>query len=364
MFYLDDTTSAVADAKDAHVKHYSCFIARRLDRRSNCGDKTCKICKSNLGEAGISDIRILQFFTPANIQLLLSRKPAELYTMNTTFWQLFYPGFAMDTWSDYFDKKMADARKTGRQHDRAREVQAIVKEVAKLIDYTWFTKKDHGYYNAYDLAKKLDRNTCTYCNRIYTATVIQDDKDKKKIIRPTFDHWFPKSEFPLLAMSFYNLIPACTNCNSAIKGSEALDLHKYAHPYIDERQTSEFKFDYDLASTGHKYRIFVRKTLFNKTKAVDTLTGMYIDEVYSSHQSELEDLLKIKKNYTKSYLRSVQSLTGGKLKPQELYRMLFGVEYDIRDFHKLPLSKFKFDILKKLNMLDDIIAAINNGTSL
>lgn len=362
MFYLDDTFPTVADAKAAHLKHYRCFIARRLDRRSRCTDLTCKICDSNLGDAGITDRRIRRFFNTANIELLLTGRPAELYELNTRFWHRFYRRFEMATWAKYFDKKLADPRKLGAESDRAREIQTIIKEVAKLIDYTWFIQKDHRYYNAYDLAKALDRNTCTYCNRIYTATVIHLENGKK-IIRPTFDHWFPKAEFPLLAMSFYNLVPACTNCNSSIKGSDALDLRKYTHPYIDKKLTSEFKFDYDLASGGPKYRVFVRKTVFNKPKAVDTLMSMQVNEVYSSHQSELEDLLRIKKNYTKSYIKSVQSLTNHKLKPQELYRMLFGVEYNAKDFHKLPLSKFKYDILKKLNMLDDIIQAINEGTT-
>ena len=355
---------AVIAAKLAHTKHYTCFIARRLNRRSKCKDRTCKICNSNLGDASPFNGRIRRFFTPKNIQLLMTGKPQELYDLNTKFWRRYYRRFNMAGWSKYFDKKLADPRNLGPDSVRAREVQAIAKEVAKLIDYTWFIKKDHHYYNAYDLARALDRNTCTYCNRIYTATVIQTENKEKKIIRPTFDHWFPKVEFPLLAMSFYNLVPACTNCNSSIKGSNALDMGSVVHPYIDEKLTSEFKFDYDLVSSGQQYRIFVRKTLFNKTKAVNTLKDMYIDEVYSSHQSELTDLLRIKKNYGKSYLKNIQTLTKGKLKPHELYRILFGVEYNAKDFHKLPLSKFKHDILKKLNMLDDIIEATKKGTDL
>ena len=37
-------------------------------------------------------------------------------------------------------------------------------------------------------------------------------------MRPQFDHWFPKKKYPLLAISFYNLIPCCTYCNSSVKG--------------------------------------------------------------------------------------------------------------------------------------------------
>ena len=155
-------------------------------------------------------------------------------------------------------------------------------------------------------------------------------------------------------------MPACSNCNSSVKGAVPFNLDDHVHPYVNEKQTNEFAFDYSLSSSGKDYRIYVKKTIFNRDKAVKTLEEMYINEVYSSHQSELEDLLKIKKNYSNAYLKNIQALTKGKLNPKEVYRLLFGVEYDVKDFHKLPLSKFKFDILKRLKMLDDITKALKS----
>jgi hypothetical protein len=75
---------------------------------------------------------------------------------------------------------------------------SLKKSLKKLINYdTWIkTANDSTYrhFNAYHLAEKLDIPICVYCNRTYTKTVISSRG--KKISRPTFDHWFPKHQYP------------------------------------------------------------------------------------------------------------------------------------------------------------------------
>lgn len=57
---------------------------------------------------------------------------------------------------------------------------------------------------------------------MYTKTVF--DEEGEKITRPTFDHWFAKDDHPLLALSFYNLIPSCNICNSSVKGKKEIEF--------------------------------------------------------------------------------------------------------------------------------------------
>ena len=66
---------------------------------------------------------------------------------------------------------------------------------------------------SYWLAEHIGHNSCTYCNRQYTFTV-SGKNNGERITRPAFDHWFPKSRFPLLSLNLYNLIPCCAICNS------------------------------------------------------------------------------------------------------------------------------------------------------
>ncbi len=75
--------------------------------------------------------------------------------------------------------------------------------------------------------------------------------------------------------------------------------------------------------------------------------------MYDGHHSELEDLILIKKAYSTQYLDSLKrSFPDIKLANQDIYRLAFGTEYNSKDFHKRPLSKFKSDILKELGVID------------
>jgi hypothetical protein len=109
-----------------------------------------------------------------------------------------------------------------------------------IFNYKEFIKKGSGY-NAYSLAENIRINACSYCNRQYTITV----KNKKLLTRPQFDHFFPKSAYPILGLSFYNLIPCCTICNSTFKGDEEMSLEDFFHPY-DHAIANDFEFNYVL----------------------------------------------------------------------------------------------------------------------
>jgi len=131
-----------------------------------------------------------------------------------------------------------------------------------------------------------------------------------------------------------------------------MDLVGNTHPYVDITQNEDFEFGYFYSKKMDRYRIFLKDTTAGNSRSRLTLQEMLVDEVYNSHHSELSDLLTIKKNYSKSYIKSMQELFGGKLAPEEVYRLIFGVENNAKDFYKRPLSKFKYDILKQLNMLE------------
>lgn len=229
----------------------------------------------------------------------------------------------------------------------------LKKSIKKLLNYeSWIkTTNDSTYrhFNAYHLAEKLDIPTCVYCNRIYTKTVISSSG--KKISRPTFDHWFPKDQFPLLALSFYNLIPSCSVCNSGVKGSLPLSILTHFHPYFENPNESfKYTFSYD-----HKdYDKFTFKIITEKNDkfSQNSIASFQLKEIYKAHEDEIEDLRKIKDSYSESYLDMLESnILGISLDREEIYRLAFGVHFQEAMYNRRPLSKMKKDILIELGII-------------
>lgn len=216
------------------------------------------------------------------------------------------------------------------------------KKIRKIFDYDNWLSNDK--YNAYDLAKKLDIPTCPYCNRMYTKTVM--GKAGEKIIRPEFDHWFPKSEYPLLALSFYNLIPSCHICNSNVKGKTEFKLDTHFHPY---NPSSNLKATF---SYNHKsYDDYKIKINTEDKFALDSVEAFQLENIYKAHEDEVKDLIQIRQAYSDKYIEILNKSLKINLSKEEVYRLAFGVHYEEDKFDRRPLSKLKKDILTELGII-------------
>jgi hypothetical protein len=354
MFYIDLNSANIGAAKKTHFDKFRCYINRRIGNAGcNLPKGQCSICDSRLESISV-DQRIISFLNNlANLSDILIGDPNSLLSVDNRFWVSIFPNYNFQTWRPYFDKKHIHSSYNGPHKAQATSVFAVIKDLKRILDYDWFTDKKNKHYDAYKLSDSLNRSTCTYCNRAYTSTVILK-VNGQCITRPTLDHWYPKSEYPLLAVSFQNLIPSCFSCNSSVKGTVQLNLTDHIHPYVDITQNEDFQFGYFYSTSLNKYRIFVQNAPTKKSKSRDTLKAMFVDEIYNVHHPELDELLSIKKNYSQSYIKKMHNLLDHKLTKEEVYRLLFGVYYENKDFYKRPLGKFKFDILSQLGMLTDM----------
>ncbi|WP_333913296.1 hypothetical protein [Vibrio coralliirubri] len=97
--------------------------------------------------------------------------------------------------------------------------------VKKVFNYSGFIDQKF----AIKMTNDLGIGVCPYCN----IEGIEPDKpdSNDKVYRPPLDHYYPKSLFPYLSISIYNLIPCCTKCNSTYKGSYDTYKNKYRNPY-------------------------------------------------------------------------------------------------------------------------------------
>lgn len=209
----------------------------------------------------------------------------------------------------------------------------------------FFLQTGYGNFPNKKFLNHLNINSCVYCNRNYTLDIISLNNARAEL-----DHWFPKSEFPILALSFYNLIPSCHSCNhiklnkSPNKGWD-LALDTICHPYF-EKNVFTFSYYYETLNS-FKVKINVEEN----SKSENTVKFNSTKEIYESHSHiELRDLIDLRYKYSKNYLENLldKTFSGLLISQEEAYRMIFGIEIREENFHKKPFSKFKFDIIEEL----------------
>jgi len=225
--------------------------------------------------------------------------------------------------------------------EEGKELNRILREEIFEKEYkNWGSRKKYG---AYYFVKALKLDSCPYCNRNYTF-VVDDDNGK---LRPEIDHFYPKSIYPFLAMSFYNLIPSCSICNHTKSDKVKEDLenpydiepNSYHFTYIP--QSVEFsvvekeKYDFDsfeIEINGNESNIELFK----------------LRELYKQHKDIVLELLIKKAYYPQSYINELSKFG---FSQDEIYRYLFSNYNQYEDLHKRPLSKLVRDISEELGLI-------------
>lgn len=302
-----------------------------------------------------SEIRILipgfQTATEDRTELigLLKDEPVQLWQRNNDLMAQFVVG--------YDESELAVFQEAKRKKDNPNLVSkynTVLEKLQKAFDYDHSISQNKE--RAYRLTEMKGTNVCTYCNRQYIFTV---NKPKKKglehIVRPELDHWFCKELYPLLSLSFYNLIPSCHICNSSVKGSEVFSLDTHIHPYVEEDANPKIQFKPTVVSgKSSMYGVKIERT--KNSREDNTVKAFALDEIYAEHgRLEVTELMRFNTAYSDGYLKVLfEELLkdfGTKLTKAEVYRMLFGTELEPEKFGERPMSKLKYDILEYLHII-------------
>jgi hypothetical protein len=299
-------------------------VLRNLDK---INQEHCDLLKPEiLLKTGRLKNRQAQFIN-TNIDALLKSKPADLFRLGKEY-------------KDYCTSKGRGALKDYN------------KGLASVFDYKKFSTKSDTAYRSYTLAKKLRVNTCPYCNRNYTVTV---ERGKDQIVRPDFDHFFPKSQYPLFSLSFYNLIPSCLICNRSIKGQQKVVYGKYVHPYEegfgDSLKINYKPLDSDSAlGINDNYEIEIILDASEKSaRCAKSFTLFRLKELYEeSHNNEIADIIYKHHVSNGRYLENIKNMFPRLATIDELYKLAFGNYFDETHHSKRTLSKLTRDIVEQL----------------
>ena len=237
--------------------------------------------------------------------------------------------------------------------DKSRLKKAFVggKNNGGSIGYSKFSAKGTTTYNAYDLAQKLKVNVCSYCNRNYTFTI---RNKSSKSTRPDFDHFYDKGTHPILALSFYNLIPSCILCNSRLKSTAKFSINTHLHPYKDSfNDYAKFKLKIINSMFFYDENGFDLKLETNNLKSENIKKDFALETLYQEHKDIALELIQKAQIYNESYIDELYQKYEGTLfkNREDLLRLISGGYIEDKDINKRPLSKLIKDISEELDLI-------------
>lgn len=196
------------------------------------------------------------------------------------------------------------------------------------------------------LSRSLNIRTCPYCNRSYTFSIdekMDEASDKRVRVRPEFDHFYPKAEYPYLALCFYNLIPSCPVCNH-LKKEREIDLN----PYLIDTENSPISFDLKnegSVKTAEEIELEVKSS---DGRGSNNIKVLGLQQLYDEHKDYVKEIMDKALAYNNSYYDSLtESFRGMGLSTQDIDNRIWGTYIENSDLGKRPLSKLTHDILKK-----------------
>ena len=200
----------------------------------------------------------------------------------------------------------------------------------------WREPCENYQWGGWYFINTLDVRYCPYCNAETVGNAsITLPSGRKKLIKTALDHFMTQSKFPALALSLYNLIPACTRCNSCLKSSkdccesdsnegigtsgDCLSF-KTLHPYVDCIH-DEVVFDYSPISVGKLYprklegdmplHISPKECGAQSDKAMDYLRTYHIKECYRDfYDSELMQIIKALAQFSPTMIKTLRGKLG------------------------------------------------------
>lgn len=204
---------------------------------------------------------------------------------------------------------------------------------------------------------------CPYCNATYLFKLREEDISKKitNYVGAQLDHYYPKDDYPYLAISIFNLIPSCPTCNH-IKSN---DKKVHLHPYTEEMGENA-KFTLSMSCLGElagvrfeniegfdkRVELKIKSGIENELhKRIENSEKIFqLENKYSGVREEIRDLYFKHKLLSQSQRNETLSEFGDSLgiTEKEMEEVYFGARKT--DEYKRPLSNFINDIR---DFLDD-----------
>ena len=224
--------------------------------------------------------------------------------------------------------------------------------IVEAMRYDVVRDKEYAPY-----VRQLGIKTCVYCNAQFSLPTHGKGNAKADVTTYEIDHFYPKSTYPFLCTTFFNLAPSCGPCNRR-KNDKKVEFCLYTENK-DDCMPFHFSLDKDSVDT---YFVTNNKDDLNFTieadrALLDSHSIFHLDDIYKEHKDVAEELIWRHKIYNRAYRNSILSQFKeifDKMKDTDCYRLLFGVYPAPALIHKRPLTLFSRDISEQLEEIFDI----------
>jgi len=166
----------------------------------------------------------------------------------------------------------------------------------------------------------IKRMHCFYCGindlKVISGKIPTKNnnyRDENNKILFDLDHFYLKSKYPFLSLSFYNLIPCCGICNSRIRSTKEFDIQTHINPYAES-------FDYHYTFTFNRLDIIMATVIGNSeinnfdlaineySVRINDMTAidLQLESRYQEYSSELSAFLNQIVNYRDQPLQKIE----------------------------------------------------------
>lgn len=202
-----------------------------------------------------------------------------------------------------------------------------------------------------DFMKQLGIKTCIYCNAQFA---FMSKYNHYTFSNYQLDHWKPKSKYPYLCTTFFNLQPCCAYCNQMKLNKDSVfnlytDQTRNLFPmnfgvlyasiakYLCTHKSDDLKIIYKCETTELKEN---QEELF------------HITTQYQAHKDVAEEMIWKKEIYNSTFLKIYQETFKNLGFSAGLFNRFIIGNYDkLEDIHKRPLSLLTQSIAKQLKLI-------------
>lgn len=216
---------------------------------------------------------------------------------------------------------------------------------------------------ATELIEKLDLRVCPYCNRNYVDNYEIKQSGKKKFTGQ-LDHFYPIEKYPYLALSLYNLIPCCSNCNHIKSDNKEEILYPYRDEYGNHAKfrtkfikdkNGEISLDFLLGnSTEFEIVIDIKEAKYDIENLIKNSKDMFhIEERYNCDKNYVIELIRKSIVYNESRINELLEQYPELFEDRDDVLQMIVSNYICDDeLDKRPLAKLTKDICEEFGLLE------------